>query len=167
MADAFALPSYREQTPEVAERFQRLKARPVLLDVRNLGKTFDSGSGSCLALDRISFRAHRREFLCVIGPSGCGKSTLARIIAGLDAPTAGEMLLDGKPIDGPGPDRGMVFQSYTLFPWLTVKRNIMFGPEVSRGLVERRRRKAKPKNGLTWLDWHGLRIPTPINCRAA
>ena len=67
----------------------------------------------------------------MIGPSGCGKSTLIRIIAGLDDPTGGELLLDGKPVTGPGPDRGMVFQSYTLFPWLTVKKNVMFGLQMS------------------------------------
>jgi NitT/TauT family transport system ATP-binding protein len=149
---ALALPSYRTQAPEVADRFRRLKERPVILDVCNLGKTFEGASGSVLALDRISFQAHRREFLCVIGPSGCGKSTLARIIAGLDAPTSGEMLLDGKPIAGPGPDRGMVFQSYTLFPWLTVRRNIMFGPRVSRGLSE----TAAEKEAREWIDLVGL-----------
>ncbi|MEO5769529.1 MAG: ABC transporter ATP-binding protein [Polyangia bacterium] len=133
--ETLALPSYRQQSPAVSDRFRRLKERPVILDVRNLGKTFEGRAGSVVALDRISFQAHRREFLCVIGPSGCGKSTLARIIAGLDAPSSGQMLLDGKAIDGPGPDRGMVFQTYTLFPWLTVKHNIMFGPQVSRGLA--------------------------------
>jgi NitT/TauT family transport system ATP-binding protein len=136
----------------VAERFARLKARPVILDVRNLVKTFDGGSGPVVALDRISFQAHRREFLCVIGPSGCGKSTLARIIAGLDAPAGGQMLLDGKAIDGPGPDRGMVFQGYTLFPWLTVKRNIMFGPEVSRGLSD----SSAEAEAREWIDLVGL-----------
>jgi NitT/TauT family transport system ATP-binding protein len=152
MNEALALPSYRDQAPEVAERFRRLKERPVILDVRNLGKTFEGRTGSCLALDRISFRAHRREFLCVIGPSGCGKSTLARIIAGLDAPTTGQMLLDDKPIEGPGPDRGMVFQSYTLFPWLTVRRNIMFGPQVSRGLSD----DTAESEAREWIDLVGL-----------
>jgi NitT/TauT family transport system ATP-binding protein len=149
---ALQLPSYREQLPAVADRFRRLKERPVILEVRSLGKTFHGHSGPVVALDRISFRAHRREFLCVIGPSGCGKSTLARIIAGLDAPTAGEMLLDGRPIEGPGPDRGMVFQCYTLFPWLTVKRNIMFGPEVSRGLSS----TTAETEAEEWIDMVGL-----------
>ncbi|MBC8131992.1 MAG: ABC transporter ATP-binding protein [Deltaproteobacteria bacterium] len=152
MIAGVGLPSYREQVPAVSERFRLLKERPVILDVRNLGKTFEGGSGPCVALDRISFQAHRREFLCVIGPSGCGKSTLARIIAGLDSPTSGEMLLDGKPIDGPGLDRGMVFQTYTLFPWLTVRRNIMFGPEVSRGLSE----SAAEAEAARWIELVGL-----------
>ena len=131
-----APPLYRRQAPEVAERFRKLQERPVILEVRALSKTFEGRSGPVLALDRITFRAHRREFLCIIGPSGCGKSTMARMIAGLDRPSSGEMLLDGHTVDGPGPDRGMVFQGYTLFPWLTVRRNIMFGPQVSRGLSD-------------------------------
>lgn len=118
---------YKSQSPAVAERFAKLRERPVILDVRNLTKTFWSHGLEHTTLDNISFDVHRREFLCVLGPSGCGKSTLIRIIAGLDTPTSGDVLLDGKMVDGPGPDRGMVFQSYTLFPWLTVKKNVMFG----------------------------------------
>ncbi|MES1207697.1 MAG: ABC transporter ATP-binding protein [Pseudomonadota bacterium] len=144
--------SYRDQAPDVRERFARLRQRPVILEVRNLVKAFPGGTGRVLALDRISFRAYRREFLCVIGPSGCGKSTLARLIAGLDEPTSGEMLLDGKPIAGPGSDRGMVFQSYTLFPWLTVRRNIMFGPEVSRGTSA----TIAEREADEWIDLVGL-----------
>ncbi len=75
----------------------------------------------------MSFHIHRREFICVLGPSGCGKSTLIRLFAGLEEPTTGVVELNGEPVTGPGPDRGMVFQSYTLFPWLTVKKNVMFG----------------------------------------
>jgi NitT/TauT family transport system ATP-binding protein len=67
------------------------------------------------------------DFICILGPSGCGKSTLLRIIAGLDTPTTGRVLLDGQAVERPGPDRGMVFQSYTLFPWLTVRENVLFG----------------------------------------
>jgi len=123
---------YLEQSPEVRARFAKLKQRPVMLQVRDLGKTFTApGRPPTAALDRISFDVHRRELACVIGPSGCGKSTLARLVAGLEEPTSGEMLIGGKPIHGPGSDRGMVFQSYTLFPWLTVLKNVMFGMEVS------------------------------------
>lgn len=118
---------YLVQSPEVAARFEKLRARPVLLDVRAVTKTFVANGLEHTTLDRISLQVHRREFLSVLGPSGCGKSTLIRIIAGLDTPTSGEMLLDGQQVAGPGPDRGMVFQSYTLFPWLSVKKNVMFG----------------------------------------
>ncbi len=119
--------SYLDQTPEVAARFAKLRERPVILDVKGLTKSFSTDSGTHTTLDRISFQVYRREFMCVLGPSGCGKSTLIRIIAGLDTPTSGDVLLNGRAVSGPGPDRGMVFQSYTLFPWLTVKKNVMFG----------------------------------------
>ena len=121
------LPDYRVQSPEVASRFHRLKARPIVLEAANLGKTFSSSQGDVVALEEIRFSVHRREFLCVLGPSGCGKSTLIRILAGLETPTEGEVLIDQKRVFGPGPERGMVFQGYTLFPWLTVKGNVMFG----------------------------------------
>ncbi len=121
------LPDYREQSPEVAARFARLRERPVILKVKELTKRF----GTHTPLDKISFEVRRREFLCVLGASGCGKSTLIRLLAGLDTPTSGQILLDGKPVSGPGPDRGMVFQGYTLFPWLTVKQNVMFGLRMS------------------------------------
>jgi NitT/TauT family transport system ATP-binding protein len=121
---------YLRQTPEVAERFRKIKERPVVLEIRRLGRKFAGKNGPTVALNNISLKIHRRELVCVIGPSGCGKSTLIRIIAGLDEPTSGLMLVDGKESSGPCPERGMVFQGYTLFPWLTVKRNIMFGLEM-------------------------------------
>ena len=79
------------------------------------------------ALEPTSLDVADHDFICVLGPSGCGKSTLLRIVAGLDTPTTGRVLLDDRPVMGPGADRGMVFQSYTLFPWLTVEANIRFG----------------------------------------
>jgi NitT/TauT family transport system ATP-binding protein len=145
--------AYRTQDVAVAARFAKLKQRPVILDVRDLVKEFTTSDGHRVrALDRVSFRAHRRELLCVIGPSGCGKSTLARLIAGLDPCDGGQILLDGKPVDGPGPDRGMVFQAYTLFPWLTVKKNVMFGLEVSQGLSP----STAEQEASQWLELVGL-----------
>jgi NitT/TauT family transport system ATP-binding protein/sulfonate transport system ATP-binding protein len=79
------------------------------------------------ALERTDLTVADNDFIAILGPSGCGKSTLLRIVAGLDHPTTGRVLLDGQPVARPGPDRGMVFQSYTLFPWLTVRQNICFG----------------------------------------
>ncbi len=79
------------------------------------------------ALEPISLTVEDNDFITILGPSGCGKSTLLRIVAGLDSPTSGSVVLDGQPVERPGPDRGMVFQSYTLFPWLTVRQNICFG----------------------------------------
>jgi NitT/TauT family transport system ATP-binding protein len=121
------LPDYRSQSPQVASRFQKLLARPVVLRVEDVSKIFPSPDGDVAALEGINFSVHRRELMCVIGQSGCGKSTLVRILAGLDSPSSGAVLLDEKPVTRPGAERGMVFQAYTLFPWLTVKENVMFG----------------------------------------
>jgi NitT/TauT family transport system ATP-binding protein len=118
---------YKLQSAAVRDRFERLKQRPVTLEVKKLSKHFDTPKGRITALHEIDFTVHRRELVCVIGPSGCGKSTLIRIIAGLEPQSGGEILLNGKAVHGPGPDRGMVFQGYTLFPWLTVLKNVMFG----------------------------------------
>ncbi|PRX30901.1 NitT/TauT family transport system ATP-binding protein [Paraburkholderia sp. BL18I3N2] len=145
------VPSYLIQSEAVRERFDRLKSREVILEVRDLGKRFKAAQGECTALDGISFKTHRREFVCVIGPSGCGKSTLIRILAGLEAQTSGSVLLDGKPVQGPGADRGMVFQGYTLFPWLTVKKNVMFGLKMNGHSTLHAEREA-----LQWLDLVGL-----------
>jgi NitT/TauT family transport system ATP-binding protein len=82
------------------------------------------------ALEGISFEVKDREFAVLVGTSGCGKSTILRLVAGLLAPSAGRVLVDGRPVAGPGADRGMVFQAYTLFPWLTVRQNVEFGPKL-------------------------------------
>ncbi len=142
---------YLRQAPAVTERFQRLKERPVVLEIDRLGRQFAGKNGPVVALKNISLKIHRRELVCVIGPSGCGKSTLIRIIAGLDAPTGGRMLVDGKESRGPSPERGMVFQGYTLFPWLTVKQNVMFGLEMG-GMSQ----NAAEGKSLEWLKLVGL-----------
>src|ERR1700734_939143 len=145
------LPSHLEQSGEVRARFDKLKQREVILTVSHLNKIFESGEKSTLALKDISFTTHRREFLCVVGPSGCGKSTLVRILAGLEQHTSGDVLLLGQPVTGPGRDRGMVFQGYTLFPWLTVKKNVMFPLEINgHGRLESER------EAMQWLDLIGL-----------
>ncbi|HJT79247.1 MAG TPA: ABC transporter ATP-binding protein, partial [Gemmataceae bacterium] len=145
------LPDYRRQDPAVQDRFRRIRQRPTVLDVVGLGKTFPSAAGPVEVLRDLSFQVHRREFLCVIGQSGCGKSTLIRILAGLEEQTVGIVEVDGKPVSGPGPDRGMVFQNYTLFPWLTVKRNVMFGLR-EKGVP---RRQAE-EEARQWVDVVGL-----------
>ncbi|MFC0402313.1 ABC transporter ATP-binding protein [Paraburkholderia rhizosphaerae] len=145
------VPSYLLQSDAVRARFERLKAREVILDVQDLGKRFPTPRGEHVALDGIRFQTHRREFVCVIGPSGCGKSTLIRILAGLERQTSGEVLIDGQPVDGPGAERGMVFQGYTLFPWLTVKKNVMFGLKMN-GMG----RTQAEREALQWLDLVGL-----------
>lgn len=110
------------------EYFQKIYARPVLLEAKKLSQVFKHGKTERTILNQLDLKIHKREFICVIGPSGCGKSTLSRLIAGLDPYSHGELIVDGELITGPSPERGMVFQGYTLFPWKTVKENVMFGP---------------------------------------
>ncbi len=111
-----------------------------VLEVRGVGRVFPPvGRGAPVrALQPVDLVVEANDFLTILGPSGCGKSTLLRIVAGLDRPSEGAVFLDGRPIRGPGPDRGMVFQSYTLFPWLTVEQNVAFGLR-ERGLPARER----------------------------
>ena len=134
----------------VRARLARMRGREAVLLVDRLTKRFAVGGREVTALQDISFTTHRREFLCVVGPSGCGKSTLIRILAGLETLTAGAVLLDGAPVQGPSRDRGMVFQGYTLFPWLTVKRNVMFG------LLNGMGRDEAARQAEQWLDLIGL-----------
>ncbi|MGK0239593.1 MAG: NitT/TauT family transport system ATP-binding protein [Candidatus Pelagisphaera sp.] len=151
MTQPLELPSYLDQSPEVKARFEKLNQRETILEIKDLTKTFESNDGIVTALNKISFQARRREFVCVIGPSGCGKSTFIRILAGLETPTSGQVLLDGKAVSDPGPDRGMVFQGYTLFPWLTVKDNVMFGLTMSgHGST------SAGSQAMQWIDLVGL-----------
>jgi nitrate ABC transporter ATP-binding subunit len=103
-------------------------ARMTRLAVRGVTKRFAAGDEEIEALARVDLTIQEGEFVCLIGASGCGKSTLLRIVAGFEEPSTGEVQVNGMPIEGPGRDRGMVFQDYALFPWMTVKQNIGFGP---------------------------------------
>ncbi len=125
-----------------------------ILRIHGVTRTFPARGRTppTLALQPTSLTVAPGEFVAILGPSGCGKSTLLRIVAGLDQPTAGSVALDGIPVTRPGPDRGMVFQSYTLFPWLTVERNIRYGLE-ERGLPEADQRAIAAR----FIDRTGLR----------
>ncbi|MGH8672680.1 MAG: ABC transporter ATP-binding protein [Burkholderiales bacterium] len=109
------------------------------LRVEGVARVFPGvhGGPPTQALDRTDLSVEDNDFISILGPSGCGKSTLLRIVAGLDAPSSGRVMLDGEPVSRPGPDRGMVFQSYTLFPWLTVRQNILFGQRATAEVVDR------------------------------
>jgi ABC-type nitrate/sulfonate/bicarbonate transport system ATPase subunit len=130
------------------------------LSVRGVSRSFPSstpGGAPTVALQATDLLVGENHFITILGPSGCGKSTLLRIVAGLDRQTSGEVLLDGKRIEGPGADRGMVFQSYTLFPWLTVRDNVCFGLH-ERGLPRAQQLEAAQaflkKVGLTGFENH-------------
>ena len=110
-----------------------IEGAPVKVHIDNVVKKFNGRNGEMVALNGVTLDIHDNEFICVVGPSGCGKSTLLNIIAGLLEPTSGEVYCDGKLVEGTGTDRGVVFQQYALFPWLTVKKNVRFALEM-RGI---------------------------------
>ncbi|MBB3770928.1 NitT/TauT family transport system ATP-binding protein [Angulomicrobium tetraedrale] len=122
----------------------RLRIKDVRLEYSTRGK-------NVVAIDNISIDVPDNQFAVIVGPSGCGKSSLLYLVAGLAEPTSGEILLGNEEVDGPGPDRGMVFQSYTLFPWLTVRENVEFG-------LKRRRMPAKQREEIVnrYLNETGL-----------
>lgn len=124
----------------------------VSLVITNMTKVFPKGDDQLVALDRIDLKVKDGEFVCILGPSGCGKTTLLRIIAGLEKKTDGGLILKGNEISGPGPDRGMVFQEFALFPWRTVRRNVEFGLEV-KGVPPEKRREISNR----YIDLVGLK----------
>ena len=101
--------------------------RNIKLKIDNVKKIYNSRNGEMIALNGVNLDIAENEFICVVGPSGCGKSTLLNIIAGLLEPTSGAVYCDGKKVEGTGTERGVVFQQYALFPWMSVKKNVMFG----------------------------------------
>jgi len=113
------------------------------LKLRGIGKEFvlPRTGEHTVALDSVDLDVARGEFLCIVGPSGCGKTTILNMIAGLAKPTSGTLTIDGKPIEGPGADRGVVFQDYALFPWKTVRENIEFGPRYRIGATMSRQER--------------------------
>jgi NitT/TauT family transport system ATP-binding protein len=110
------------------------------ITARNVSMIFETRTGELRALDDVTVEIPDAHFACIVGASGCGKSTLLNIMAGLVRPTAGTIEVGGEPIEGPGADRGMVFQSYTLYPWLRVRENVEFGPALKGAPKEERRR---------------------------
>ena len=142
--------SYLDQSDAVKARFDKLKQREVILEVKGLGKTYDSHQGPVTALQDINFKTHRREFVCVIGPSGCGKSTLIRILAGLESHSSGDVLLDGKPL-----------------PELTVA--VVPGGVRHRGVLREQAVKtdAKGEFSVKWLDAGMYAISASYPPRAA
>jgi NitT/TauT family transport system ATP-binding protein len=116
-----------------------------MLELRGVAKDFRVDGHTRRVLDAVDLQVSRGEFICVVGASGSGKSTLLSLVAGLSMPTEGEIILDGHPVTGPGPDRGLVFQTKSLYPWRTVERNVAFGLELlPLDKAERRRR----------VEWH-------------
>jgi NitT/TauT family transport system ATP-binding protein len=124
---------------------------------------FPTRHGEVRALEKISLTVPDGQFACIVGPSGCGKSTLLSIAAGLVTPTEGEVLVDSKPADSPGADRGMVFQSYSLYPWLSVRRNIEFGLEIKGTPKSERTRQSSELIRLMKLDGFADAYPKALS----
>lgn len=112
------------------------------IQIKNLRKVFKSDDKETVALEDFTLNIKKNELISIVGPSGCGKTTLLRMIAGLLEPSSGEVLISGVKCEGPGPDRGMVFQDFALFPWRSVRRNVEFGLEVAGVPKEERRERA-------------------------
>jgi NitT/TauT family transport system ATP-binding protein len=133
------------------------------ISLQNVSKVFRARGATTTALDGINLDVPAGQFLVVVGPSGCGKSTLLDLLGGLTAPTSGRILLDGTPIDGPGLDRGVVFQQYALLPWRTAQDNIAFGLE-AKGVPRRERvSRAREYLDLVGLDGFADRYPHELS----
>ncbi|MEO8024610.1 ABC transporter ATP-binding protein [Polaromonas sp.] len=128
-----------------------------ILQISQVSKTFAGANGGTVALQATDLSVAENDFITILGPSGCGKSTLLRMVAGLDTPSTGSITLDGRPVTGPGADRGMVFQSYTLFPWLSILENVCFGLREKGLPLDEQHAIAHPfiqKVGLTGFENH-------------
>ena len=121
------------------------------IDINDVGVTFNARGELVEAVSSVDMHVKPGEFVSIIGPSGCGKSTLLNIVAGFVKPTSGEALVDGASIRGPGSDRGVVFQQYSLFPWLTVRKNVEFGLKMKGTPASQRETQARTLLGLAGL----------------
>ena len=134
-----------------------------LLEIRNLSKLYMTNGKELEALNEINLDIRENEFICFVGPSGCGKTTLLRIIAGLEEPSSGGVYLNSEQIKGSGPERGMVFQEYSLFPWRTVMDNVAFGPELKGMPKQERYDRAKQYIELVGLVRFESRYPHELS----
>jgi NitT/TauT family transport system ATP-binding protein len=133
------------------------------ISVQDVRKTFPLKDTEFVALERVSLDIADNEFVTVVGPSGCGKSTLMNILAGLETPTSGHALVDGKGVSAPGPDRGVIFQQYALFPWLTVRKNVEFGLKVASLDRAERRERAEHFIRLVGLEQFADALPKMLS----
>ena len=136
--------------------------REVVIKIDGVKKIYPVQNGDdVVALNGVNLDIYKNEFICVVGPSGCGKTTLLNIIAGLEKATEGNATIKGRPIIGPGPDRGVIFQQYALFPWLTVKKNIMYGLKFIKHEVPvtRKNKETGEKEVVYKIDENGNKVP--------
>jgi NitT/TauT family transport system ATP-binding protein len=133
------------------------------ISVQGIEKSYQTGKTSFLALSNIDLEVGANEFVTIVGPSGCGKSTLLRIVAGLEEANEGQVRIDGDNVVRPGADRGMVFQGYTLFPWLTVRQNIEYGPKLKGISILERRAISNHYLRITRLEDFANRFPKQLS----
>lgn len=133
------------------------------ISVQDVSKVFPLKDTEFVALDHVSLDIADNEFVTVVGPSGCGKSTIMNILAGLEFPTSGRALVNGSEVTGPGPDRGMIFQQYALFPWLTVRQNVEFGLKVAKLSKAERRERAEHYIRLVGLEHFADELPKMLS----
>jgi NitT/TauT family transport system ATP-binding protein len=125
----------------MARTDERMSARTERITFDAVSKVYNVGGGPLRVVEEVSFAVHDGEFVALVGPSGCGKTTMLNMVAGLVTPTSGQVRLDNEPIAGPGPERGVMFQEYGVFPWLTVAQNIEFGLKLRANRVSAAERR--------------------------
>lgn len=135
------------------------------VSVESVSKTFTSvGNVSALAVKNVQLVAEKGEFVTIVGPSGCGKSTLLYMIAGLVQPSSGHIVVNGKPVNGPNPLCGIVFQEFRIFPWKTVRQNVTFGPELQNGIpLEEREKTAQRYLSMVRLEGFENYLPKELS----
>ena len=133
------------------------------IQIEGVEKSFAVDGSSMAALLDVNLEIQAGELLCLLGPSGCGKSTLLNIVAGFLPPTRGRVLVDGTPVTGPGPERGVVFQEYVLFPWLTVAENVEFGPRLMGVAAAKRREIVTRYLEMVGLTEHATKFPLQLS----
>ncbi|MBE9047412.1 ABC transporter ATP-binding protein [Pleurocapsales cyanobacterium LEGE 10410] len=133
------------------------------LEISSLHKQFSAKEGTVVALKDINLHVETGEFVCTVGASGSGKSTLLRLIAGLDFPTSGKITVDNKVVTGPGAERGMVFQKYTLYPWMTVQKNVEFGLKLLKIPAPKRRETASYYLNIVGLANYAQALPKELS----
>lgn len=134
-----------------------------VVSVRHATKIFESARGTVHSLQDVDLEIARGDFVTLVGPSGCGKSTMLNLIGGLLAATSGDVLVDGKPVRGPGPDRGVIFQQYALFPWLTALQNVEFGLRLQGLGRKEQRKRAQHYLELVGLGGFGGALPKELS----
>ncbi len=135
----------------------------IKLQVRGLSKIYEDNGREVVALKDVNLEVKESEFVMIVGPSGCGKTSLINIIGGLDEASSGEVLLDGRAVSGPGADRGMVFQGYSLFPWLSVQKNVEFGLKMKKVSAAERAEHAKKYIRLVGLEGFEDALPRQLS----